>query len=85
MTQPVGERLIHNFSDGRDDLEGRPLHCGDVVKFWRNGKWIWARYEMAHTRTGDTRGYLIYDNDERTVWADDPTIRARWPEPEERS
>ncbi len=55
--------LTLGYEDGgyRHFLRGKPVHAGEQLRLWRDGKWVWARYEWDWNTAHDPALYLAGD------------------------
>jgi hypothetical protein len=71
LEQEIGHPLTH---ETRHYLAGRPVHCGDMLELYRDGRWKIGRYEW----TGKVNELPTFDYDGGVLRIDDESL-VRWP------
>ncbi len=66
-------QVRESTDDGRDQLDGEPIHNGEVLNGWNGTDWQTVRYE----RIGRAHAFLIREDD-TTHTRDCATMWFRW-------
>ncbi len=67
--------LRESAFDFRDYLDGKPISSGDQLMLWNDGRWVFARYELASHR----RREVVLESVDGVRGLDRATMRFRWP------
>lgn len=72
IERETGQRLTH---ENRHYLANEPVHCGDKLELFKDGQWVYGRYEW----TGDPEDLPTFQSEDGCVHLDG-ACSLRWPQ-----